>query len=56
MKSFFENNRNYFEQKGIAQKLKKPAGGNGGYTFTTATVVGSGVCPEQDWQHSANLS
>ena len=29
MKSFFENNRSYFEQKGIAQKLKKPAGGNG---------------------------
>lgn len=28
MKSFFENNRSYFEQKGIAQKLKKPAGGD----------------------------
>mmetsp|Transcript_30625 Transcript_30625/g.70677 ORF Transcript_30625/g.70677 Transcript_30625/m.70677 type:complete len:516 (-) Transcript_30625:212-1759(-) len=27
MKSFFENNRSYFEKQGIAQKLKKPAGG-----------------------------
>ncbi|CAE7299076.1 unnamed protein product [Symbiodinium natans] len=36
MKSFFENNRNYFEQKGIAQKLKKPAGGD-----ATAAGIGS---------------
>ena len=30
MKSFFENNRGYFEKQGIAQKLKKADKAEGG--------------------------
>ncbi|CAE7330171.1 unnamed protein product, partial [Symbiodinium pilosum] len=44
MKSFFENNRGYFEQKGIAQKLKKPAKGEEGQGH--AAGIGSAAKPQ----------
>ena len=33
MKSFFENNRAYFEKQGLAQKLKKAQPGTAGWVL-----------------------
>ncbi|CAE7231681.1 unnamed protein product [Symbiodinium sp. CCMP2456] len=62
MKSFFENNRSYFEQKGIAQKLKKPAGGDeiaagiGSSARTQGKKVGAALRDDTGVSLSQNVS